>query len=132
MMIKEVLSLTDLLPKDILQIFEAVAQSSNTIGQESFVIGGFVRDFYLTSQTDFKRTDIDFVTLGSGIVLAEEVAKHLNATNLSVFKRFGTAHIAWNGYDIEFVGARKESYSPDSRKPVVEDGSLEENVEILQ
>lgn len=121
------INLSTILPKEVIHIFESISKVSKLIGQETFVIGGFVRDFYLTQNDDFKRTDIDFVTLGSGINLAEQVAKDLNATNLSVFKRFGTAHISWRGYDIEFVGARKESYSPDSRNPVVEDGTLEED-----
>lgn len=121
------INLSTILPKEVIQIFESISKVSKKIGQETFVIGGFVRDYYLSQNNDFKRTDIDFVTLGSGINLAELVAKDLKATNFSVFKRFGTAHISWHGYDIEFVGARKESYSPDSRNPLVEDGTLEED-----
>ncbi len=65
--------------------------------------------------------------MGSGITLAQRVAAHLETKQVSVFNRFGTAHIHWKGYDLEFVGARKESYAPDSRKPVVENGSLEDD-----
>jgi poly(A) polymerase len=105
----------------------AVSKASSEINQQSFVIGGFVRDFYIKKGANSDRTDIDFVTLGSGIALAEKTAQILAIQTISTFKRFGTAHIHWKGFDLEFVGARKESYSHDSRKPVVENGTLEDD-----
>ncbi len=88
-----------------------------------WLIGGYVRDLFL------KRTskDIDIVVKGSGIEAAKILAKELNAKNLSVFKNFGTAQICLDNYEIEIVGARKESYRADSRKPLVENGTLEDD-----
>lgn len=114
-------------PSEIQQILNAVSQASAQINQKSFVIGGFVRDFYIKKDANSKRNDLDFVTLGSGITLAEKTAELLAVQTISTFKRFGTAHIHWNGFDLEFVGARKESYSQDSRKPIVENGTLEDD-----
>lgn len=107
----------------IKSIFKNVANCSEKIQQPVFVIGGFVRDLLL--QRPCK--DLDFVTAGSGILLAEEVAKALNTRQISVFKNFGTAMINHNDYELEFVGARKESYDRGSRKPIVEDGTLEDD-----
>lgn len=115
----------DLIPKHK-EIFDTISEAGEQTGQEVYVVGGYVRDFYL-GRLDEEETDIDFVTIGSGIKLAREVAKKLGTTNISVFKRFGTAHISHRGLDLEFVGARKESYRQESRKPVVEDGSLEDD-----
>ncbi|TNE73666.1 HD domain-containing protein [bacterium] len=112
---------------EIQHIFKTIAIAAQEVNQDAYIIGGFVRDFYLSDKPGKERTDIDFVTLGSGIKLAEKVAELLKAKQLSVFKRFGTAHIHFKGYDLEFVGARKESYSPDSRKPVVENGTLQDD-----
>ncbi|MFA5619638.1 MAG: HD domain-containing protein [Weeksellaceae bacterium] len=106
-------------------IFELVRETSEELGRESYVVGGYVRDFLLTGEW---KTDIDFVTVGSGVELAQKVhSKAKGASKLSVFKRFGTAMFRWQGVEIEFVGARKESYSQNSRKPVVENGSLEDD-----
>jgi tRNA nucleotidyltransferase (CCA-adding enzyme) len=109
------------------KIFRLVADAASEIGQPVYVVGGFVRDFYLNRDRSDEDYDIDFVTVGSGIALAEKVAELLHVHKVSVFKQFGTAHIHYNNYDLEFVGARKESYSRDSRNPVVEDGSLEDD-----
>lgn len=106
-------------------IFEVVSQASEVLGLESYVIGGFVRDFFL--KRDFKK-DIDFVTVGSGIELAQKVSELLpNKPKVQVFKNYGTAMFRYKDLDIEFVGARKESYNFDSRKPIVENGSLEDD-----
>ena len=89
-----------------------------------YVIGGFVRDILLKRQSK----DIDFVTVGNGIEIAERVAKKIGKdVNVTVFKKFGTAMLRYEGYEIEFVGARKESYRSDSRKPLVEDGTIEDD-----
>jgi tRNA nucleotidyltransferase/poly(A) polymerase len=107
----------------IKSIFENVAKCSKSIEQPVFVIGGFVRDLILERPCK----DLDFVTAGSGIVLAEAVASSLKTKQISVFKNFGTAMINHKDYELEFVGARKESYDRGSRKPIVEDGTLEDD-----
>lgn len=105
-------------------IFKVVQESAKALNQPAFVVGGFVRDILLNRPSK----DIDFVTVGSGIELAKEVASRLqNATEANYFKNFGTAHIRQEDWDFEFVGARKESYRGDSRKPAVEAGTLEDD-----
>jgi len=105
-------------------IFNVVKEAAEDLSLEVFVVGGFVRDAILNRPCK----DIDFVTVGSGIALAKEVAKRLkNATEVNYFKHFGTAHIRQNDWDFEFVGARKESYTHDSRKPAVEEGSIQDD-----
>lgn len=105
-------------------VFTIISEEADQLGQSCFVIGGFVRDLFLHRQSK----DIDIVTLGSGIELAGRVARRLGpGIAVSVFKTFGTAMIKWDDLEIEFVGARKESYNRDSRKPVVEDGTLEDD-----
>ncbi|RRT89996.1 CCA tRNA nucleotidyltransferase [Empedobacter falsenii] len=106
-------------------IFKNVAEVADEINQETYVVGGFVRDYLLNRG---QKKDIDFVTVGNGILLAKELANKLGHTSqVSVFKRFGTAMFKYKDTDLEFVGARKESYSEDSRKPHVEDGTLEDD-----
>ncbi|MDR3272385.1 MAG: CCA tRNA nucleotidyltransferase [Flavobacteriaceae bacterium] len=106
-------------------IFKSISETASARKQSVFVIGGFVRDFLLAQNS---HKDIDFVTEGSGIDLAAAVAESLKPKpKLSVFKRFGTAMLKHKGRDLEFVGARKESYSADSRKPFVEEGTLEDD-----
>lgn len=105
-------------------VFRIIAVSAEEQQVNSYVIGGYVRDFFLKRPSK----DIDIVCLGSGISLAKRVAEKLNGdTNLSVFKNFGTAMVKSKDWEVEFVGARKESYRSDSRKPIVEDGSLEDD-----
>ncbi len=105
-------------------IFKVISELSDKINQETYVIGGFVRDLILNRPSP----DIDVVTIGSGIHLAEMVAKRLGPNiQVSVFKNFGTAMLKYQSLEVEFVGARKESYHEDSRKPIVEDGTLEED-----
>ncbi len=106
-------------------IFEYIKRASSEISTESFVIGGYVRDFLLKRES---KKDIDIVAKDSGIELALKVSKLLpNKPDVKVYKRFGTAMLRFEGMDIEFVGARKESYRSDSRNPIVEDGSLEDD-----
>ncbi len=109
------------------RIFEVISDAGEKLGQPVYVIGGYVRDYYLDRLEESDATDIDFVTVGSGIELAREVAEQLETDRVNVFKRFGTAQVKSGELDLEFVGARKESYRSDSRKPVVEDGTLEDD-----
>jgi len=103
----------------IFKTLSAIADKNNT---EAYVIGGFVRDLFLNRPSK----DIDVVVVGSGIDYAEAVGRKLN-TKVAIFKNFGTANIKINDLEIEFVGARKESYRSESRKPIVEDGTLEDD-----
>jgi len=106
-------------------IFEIISKSAEQLGFDSYVIGGFVRDFILDRAA---KKDIDIVAIGSGIELAKRVSKNLpNNPKVQVFKTYGTAMIKFEGIDLEFVGARKESYTQDSRNPTVEEGTLEED-----
>ena len=103
-------------------IFQLIAETSQQNNQQCFVVGGFVRDLILQRGTP---KDIDIVTLGSGIDLAQKIAEKLpNSPKISIFKNFGTAMKKGENIDLEFVGARKESYQENSRKPFVEDGTL--------
>ncbi|MBL4709344.1 MAG: HD domain-containing protein, partial [Flavobacteriales bacterium] len=104
-------------------IFEQLSIVADELGLETYVIGGFVRDLILNRESK----DIDVVCVGSGIDLAKAIAKKLGIKQVSVFKNFGTAMINFKGWEIEFVGARKESYNRNSRKPIVENGSLEDD-----
>ena len=107
------------------KIFEIVSKASQELQLESYVIGGFVRDLIL--ERDHKK-DIDVVAVGSGIELALKVAEIIGKkTKVQVFKTYGTAMLRYEDMDIEFVGARKESYHFESRKPVVENGTLEDD-----
>jgi tRNA nucleotidyltransferase/poly(A) polymerase len=114
---------TDLIKHIDTHLFKAIAEVGEEINQPVFIIGGYVRDLILNRASK----DIDFVTAGSGIELAENVAKKLKTRQISVFKNFGTAMINFQDWELEFVGARKESYQRDSRKPIVENGTLEDD-----
>ncbi len=106
-------------------IFSVIMEAAEELGVDSYVIGGYVRDYLLNRGIP---KDIDIVAVGSGIALAKKVASKLKGKpKVSVFKNFGTAMIKDGEIELEFVGARKESYDRDSRKPVVEDGSLEDD-----
>ena len=106
-------------------IFKIISQASKNLNLDSYVIGGFVRDFILKRGN---AKDIDVVAIGSGIALAKEVSKLLpNKPKVQVFKTYGTAMLRYEDIEIEFVGARKESYNEDSRNPVVENGTLEDD-----
>lgn len=113
--------LAQLLDKDI---FHNISDAADTLGLECYVVGGYVRDLFLERPSN----DIDVVVVGSGISIAEALKKRLGKrARLSVFRNFGTAQVKFGGLEVEFVGARKESYSHDSRKPIVEDGTLEDD-----
>ncbi len=106
-------------------IFKVISESASQLNLESYVIGGFVRDFLLKRGNS---KDIDVVAIGSGVDLAKQVAKNLpNNPKVQVFKTYGTAMLRYQDIEVEFVGARKESYSEDSRNPIVENGSLKDD-----
>ena len=106
-------------------IFKIISQSAKELNLDSYVIGGFVRDFILKRGS---AKDIDVVAIGDGIKLAKQVAKNLpNKPKVQVFKTYGTAMLRYEDIEIEFVGARKESYTEDSRNPSVENGSLQDD-----
>ena len=106
------------------KIFHQISETADELGVECYVVGGYVRDIFLERPSK----DIDVVVVGSGIALAEALAKRLGKrAHLSVFKNFGTAQVKFHHTEVEFVGARKESYQRDSRKPIVEDGTLEDD-----
>ena len=109
-------------------IFHLISEAADRLGVECYVVGGYVRDIFLERPSN----DIDVVVVGSGIAVAEELKRMVGKkAHLSVFRNFGTAQVKFHQqgveYEVEFVGARKESYSHDSRKPIVEDGTLEDD-----
>ncbi len=107
-----------------LPIFKIISEEADRLHRECYVIGGYVRDIFLKHPSK----DIDIVTVGSGIELAKAIAHRLGKhTSLSVYRNFGTAQVKHKDIEVEFVGARRESYSRDSRKPIVEDGTLEDD-----
>lgn len=113
--------LAKILDKDI---FHKISEAADSLQLECYVVGGYVRDLFLERPSN----DIDVVVVGSGIQVASELKKMLGKkAHLSVFRNFGTAQVKYKDTEVEFVGARKESYQHDSRKPIVEDGSLEDD-----
>jgi putative nucleotidyltransferase with HDIG domain len=104
-------------------VFKIISEAADELGVEAYVIGGYVRDAILGRPCK----DIDIVAIGKGIDMAELVAQKMGGMKVSIYKNFGTAQIINDDYMIEFVGARKESYRNDSRKPIVEDGSLDDD-----
>ncbi len=105
-------------------VFHLVGEAADSLGRECYVVGGYVRDIMLRRPS----TDVDFVTVGSGIEVAFEVARRLKGSHLSVFRNYGTAQVKRRSVELEFVGARKESYHRESRNPVVEDGTLDDDI----
>ena len=106
-------------------IFKVVGETADELNVKAFVIGGYVRDYFLKRGIP---KDIDIVAVGSGIALAQKVASKLKGRpEVKIFKNFGTAMLKHEGMELEFVGARKESYQRDSRKPIIEDGTLEDD-----
>ncbi len=107
-------------------IFRQIGQTADELGVECYVVGGYVRDLFLERPSQ----DIDCVVVGSGIEVAEALGRKLGReAHISVFRNFGTAQVKYHHTEIEFVGARRESYSHDSRKPIVEDGTLEDDLD---
>lgn len=107
------------------RIFHTVGHAADKLGREAYVVGGYVRDLILNRHSK----DIDFVTVGSGIELAQEVARSLGPkTKVNVYRNFGTAQVHQGQLELEFVGARRESYHRESRNPIVEDGTLEDDI----
>lgn len=105
-------------------VFHRLTQAADELGTECYLVGGYVRDLYLERPTN----DIDVVVVGSGIRMAQQFASLSGkACHVSIFRNFGTAQVKWKGQEVEFVGARKESYSHDSRKPTVEEGTLQDD-----
>ena len=118
-------SLDNIVTKLDTPLYHSIGAAADSIGRECYAVGGCVRDFFLERPSK----DIAFVTVGSGIELAEIVAERLGkGTHLCVFRNFGTAQVKRRDIELEFVGARRESYDRNSRKPVVEDGTLEEDL----
>ncbi len=115
------MNLSDKLHK---KVFSQVGGAADRLGRECYVVGGYVRDLLLGRPSK----DIDFVTVGSGIEVAREVAREIKGSHLSVFRNFGTAQVKSRSVELEFVGARKESYHRESRKPIVEDGTLDDDL----
>ena len=106
------------------KIFHLVGEAADAVGQPCYIVGGYVRDIFLHRPSN----DIDFVTVGSGIGLAEALAGKLGPkTRLAVYRNYGTAQLRYRGLELEFVGARKESYHRESRNPIVEDGTLDDD-----
>lgn len=105
-------------------VFHLVGEAADSLGRECYVVGGYVRDIMLRRPS----TDVDFVTVGSGIEVASEVARRLKGSHLLVFRNYGTAQVKRRSVELEFVGARKESYHRESRNPVVEDGTLDDDI----
>ncbi len=120
----KILTQQDIINKLNSELFHRLTETADALGIECYLVGGYVRDLMLERATN----DIDVVVVGSGIGMAEAFCKRLGrGAHLSVFRNFGTAQVKWHDQEVEFVGARKESYSHDSRKPIVEDGTLEDD-----
>ena len=103
-------------------IFKHITRVVDRLGVEAYAVGGFVRDYYLHRPS----SDIDVVVVGNGVAVAEELAKELGV-RVTIYRTYGTAMLHWNDVEVEFVGARRESYSPNSRNPQVEPGTLEDD-----
>ncbi|MFO7616060.1 MAG: HD domain-containing protein [Bacteroidales bacterium] len=118
-------NLTDRINRSLAQpVFRKVAAAAASTGSDVYVVGGFVRDLLLGRESK----DVDFMVVGSGIELAEQLSQGRNFSNVQLFKNFGTAMLRYNDLSIEVVGARRESYDPQSRKPAVESGTMEDDL----
>src|SRR6056297_190125 len=114
------------IPTSHQKIFKIISLAAKDLNCPVYVVGGYVRDHYLNRLKE-GAMDIDFVTVGSGIKLARSVSEKIKDSSLAVYKQFRTAQVKTGNLELEFVGARKESYRRDSRKPIVEDGTLEDD-----
>ncbi len=101
------------------ELFRTLGRTADALGYECYVIGGYVRDLFLERSSN----DIDVVVVGSGVEMGRRFAEAIGHKHLAVYANFGTAQVKWHGMEIEFVGARRESYQRDSRKPIVEGGT---------
>lgn len=106
------------------KIYNDISSLADELDAEVYVVGGFIRDIIL----ERVKNEVDFLVVGDGIKFAEDLAGRLNVNNLSVYKNFGTAHFKYEGVDFEFVGARKESYKKESRNPIVEAGTFQDDI----
>ncbi|MBL1213667.1 MAG: HD domain-containing protein [Ignavibacteriae bacterium] len=107
-----------------IKLFKITSEIAEELDKKVYIVGGFVRDLYLERE----RSDIDFLVVGNGLKFASRLAEKLKVKNVQTFKNFGTAHFIYNDFDLEFVGARKESYDRDSRKPIVQDGTFDDDI----
>jgi len=107
-----------------LYIIDALSSTAERENVKVYAVGGFVRDIILNRD----RNDLDILVIGNGPDFAKSAAENLGISNVSYFKNFGTAHFEYSGMNVEFVGARKESYDRNTRKPIVEDGTFEEDI----
>jgi len=107
-----------------LKVIDTISKVAELVDVEVYAVGGFVRDIILNRE----RNDLDILVIGNGTDFAKNVADGLGITNVSYFKNFGTAHFDYQGMNVEFVGARKESYDRNTRKPIVEDGTFDEDI----
>ena len=120
----KILSHDELVAKIDTPLFHTLGQTADALGYECYVIGGFVRDLFLERPSN----DVDVVVVGSGVEMGRRFAEAVGHRHVAVYANFGTAQVKWQGMEIEFVGARRESYQRDSRKPIVEDGTLEDDL----
>ena len=111
-----------------LKIIDIISNLSIELQIKTFVVGGYVRDLLLERKTD----DIDILVIGDGISFARKVKKKLSSNvSLQIFKNFGTAMISYDGYEVQFVGSRKESYQKSSRNPIVDGGTFEDDIKFI-
>ncbi|MGE5400107.1 MAG: CCA tRNA nucleotidyltransferase [Ignavibacteriales bacterium] len=106
------------------EIFSTASEVASRLNVKLYIVGGYVRDMIL----DRNRDEVDFLVIGSGTDYASALSKELNVNKIAIYRNFGTAHFKYGGLDLEFVGARKESYNRNSRKPVVEEGTFEDDI----
>lgn len=107
------------------EIIQAATEIGSELKFQIFIVGGYIRDLLI----DRAKDEIDFLVIGDSLLYARKLAERLGVENINLFKNFGTAHFHYNGMDLEFVGARKESYNRDSRKPIVENGTFEDDIQ---
>ena len=112
-------------------IFRKACETASELNTKSYIVGGFVRDLILNqenNETKFRKNEIDFVIIGDGPNFASTLAEKFGIKKINIFKNFGTANFKVEDFELEFVGARKESYTKSSRNPIVTSGSFEEDI----